>query len=86
MTVKKLSIALDEDIAAAAAVCAEAAGLSLSAWINQAATSALIGERGLKGVRAWEAEHGELTRAELADADRILDEVLGKKRPTKRAS
>ena len=86
MAVKKLSVAIDQDIAAAAAASAEAAGLSLSAWMNQAAVSALVGERGLAGVRAWEAEHGELTDEELADADRILDEVLGKKRRAKRAS
>ena len=85
MTVKKLSVAIDEDVAAEAALSAEAAGLSLSAWMNRAASDALAIERGLNGVRAWEAENGELTSAELADADRILDEVVGKRR-AKRAS
>ncbi len=86
MTVKKLSVALEEDVAAAAAASAEAAGLSLSAWMNRAASDALVVERGLAGVRAWEAENGELTDAELADADRVLDDILGKRRRVKRAS
>ena len=85
MTVRKLSVAIDEDVATEAALSAEAAGLSLSAWMNRAASDALAIERGLTGVRAWEAENGELTSAELADADRILDEVVGKRR-AKRAS
>ena len=85
MTVKKLSVAIDEDVAAEAALRAEAAGLSLSAWMNRAASDALAIERGLNGVRAWEAENGDLTIAELADADRILDEVVGRRR-AKRAS
>ena len=85
MTVKKLSVAIDKEVAAEAALSAEAAGLSLSAWMNRAASDALATERGLIGVRAWEAENGELTSAELADADRILDEVVGRRR-SKRAS
>ena len=85
MTVKKLSVAIDKEVAAEAALSAEAAGLSLSAWMNRAASDALAIERGLIGVRAWEAENGELTSAELADADRILDEVVGRRR-SKRAS
>ena len=80
MTVKKLSVAIDEEVAAEAALSASAAGLSLSAWMNRAASDALAIERGLIGVRAWEAENGELTSEELADADRILDEVLGRHR------
>ena len=80
MTVKKLSVAIDEDVATKAALSAAAAGLSLSAWMNRAASDALAIERGLDGVRAWEAENGELTSAELTDADRILDEVIGRRR------
>lgn len=73
MTVKKLSIALDGEVAEAAGRAASRAGLSLSAWLNEAAANALAIERGLEAVRDWEAEHGELTAAELAAADRALD-------------
>lgn len=73
MTVRKLSVALDESVAKGAASAARRHGLSLSAWLNAAAERALVLEEGLAAVRAWEAEHGELTEQELAWADAILD-------------
>ncbi|HEX6418581.1 MAG TPA: hypothetical protein VFZ77_08785 [Acidimicrobiales bacterium] len=76
MTVRKLSIALDDRVAAAAAEAAERSGLSLSAWLNHAAENALAIEAGLDAVREWEAEHGALTADELAAADRTLDRVI----------
>lgn len=83
---KKLSVAIDEDVAAAAAASADAAGLSLSAWMNRAAQDALALERGLAGVVAWEKDNGALTAAELAAADRILDSVIGTRQRSRRAS
>ena len=73
MSVKKLSIALDETVAEGAAAAAEREGLSLSAWINKAAERALRIERGMAAVREWEAEHGEITDEERAWADATLD-------------
>ena len=73
MAVKKLSVALDESVAAGAACAAERTGVSLSAWINAAAERALVVESGLATVRSWEADHGELTVDELAWADAVLD-------------
>ena len=73
MPVKKLSVALEEAVAEGAASAAERHGVSLSAWLNAAAKRALVLEEGLAGVRAWEAEHGELTAQELAWADGVLD-------------
>ncbi|GMU68679.1 MAG: hypothetical protein AMXMBFR37_10110 [Steroidobacteraceae bacterium] len=73
MSVRKLSVALDEQVAAAAAASAERRGLSLSAWLNRAAERTLAVEDGLAAVAEWEAEHGALTAAELAAADIILD-------------
>ena len=73
MGVKKLSIALDERVAAAAAASAERHGLSLSAWVNRAAQNALALEDGLAAVAEWEAEHGAFTAEEIAAADAILD-------------
>jgi hypothetical protein len=73
MGVKKLSIALDERIAAAAAASAERQGLSLSAWVNRAAENALAIEDGLAAVAEWENEHGPLSAEELAAADAVLD-------------
>jgi hypothetical protein len=73
MGVKKLSIALDERVAEAAAASAERHGLSLSAWLNRAAQNALAVEDGLAAVADWEAEHGAFTAEEIAAADAILD-------------
>ena len=72
MSVRKLSVALDENTAQAAADAAARRGVSLSSWLNEAAENALRIEEGLRAVQAWEAEHGALTDAELAAADRFL--------------
>jgi hypothetical protein len=73
MGVKKLSVALDERVAEAAAASAERHGLSLSAWLNRAAQNALAVEDGLVAVAEWEAEHGAFTAEEIAAADAVLD-------------
>ena len=75
MTVKKLSIALEGTVAAQAALAAETAGMSVSAWLNRAAENQLAIEAGLAAVQEWETEHGELTAEELAAADTLLDRV-----------
>ncbi len=81
MAVRKISVALNERTAQAASEAAAHHGVSLSSWLNQAADRALRIEEGLRGVRAWEAENGALTAAELAAADRFLA-----KKQRKRAS
>jgi hypothetical protein len=73
MGVRKLSVALEDGIAQAAAASAERQGLSLSAWLTRAAESALSIEDGLAAVAEWESQHGRLTEAEVAAADAILD-------------
>lgn len=78
--VRKLSVALDNDVAAAASASAERRGLSLSAWLNEAAARALVLEDGLAAVAEWEREFGALTDDELADADAILDRSVARKR------
>jgi predicted transcriptional regulator len=76
MAVRKLSVALDDAVAQGVARAAERAGVSVSAWLNHAAENELAIEAGLDAVREWEADHGELTSAELAAADTLLDRVL----------
>jgi len=80
MTVRKLSVALDPSVADAAADAAEREGISLSAWLSRAAERALVGERGLEAVRAWERDNGSLTDAELSDADKVLNRILSRAR------
>lgn len=76
MPVKKLSVALDDAVATEVAVAAERAGVSVSAWLNRAAEHELAIESGLRAVRDWEAEHGQLTAEELAEADAVLDHAV----------
>jgi hypothetical protein len=70
--VRKLSVALDDQTATAAAAAAERRGVSLSSWLNDAAENALRIEEGLRAVSEWEAENGAFSDAELAAADRFL--------------
>lgn len=85
MTVRKLSVALDESIAVSASRAAHTAGVSLSAWLSRAAEHELALERGRRGVSAWESEHGALTDEELREADEVLDRVLNVRPGRKRA-
>lgn len=77
VTVKKLSVALDAEVAEEAARAAEAEGISLSAWLTRAARKALKIKAGLAAVREYEAEFGAFTEEERARARAELDEVLG---------
>jgi len=45
----------------------------VSPVVNEAIALYLRRERGLAAVASYEAEHGELTAGELAEADRLLD-------------
>jgi hypothetical protein len=56
---------LDEQIAAAA----EAAGMSYSAWVAQAARKEFTIRAGLEAVSQFETEHGAFTPDEIAEAD-----------------
>lgn len=69
----KMSVALDSKVARGAVASATKRGLSLSAWLNEAAANSLAIEAGLAAVAVWEKEHGRLTEAELATADRVLE-------------
>lgn len=73
MAVRKLSIALDEHLAAAAAGAAERQGRSLSSVLSEATATWLALEDGRAAVAEYEADHGALTPQELAAADATLD-------------
>jgi len=72
MAVEKLSIALEQDVARAAREAAERDGLSLSAWVNEAAREALAIDDGLAAVAEYEAENGAISAEALAAADAAL--------------
>jgi len=80
VTVTKLSVALDERVAAAARVAATREGISLSAWLSRAAEHAVRVDEGLRAVAEWEAEHSPITAAERAAADSLLDTIAAPQR------
>jgi hypothetical protein len=75
MAVTKISVSLEEETLAAARMAAEEAGLSLSAWLSQAARHAAKLAAGRAAVREYEAEAGAFTPEEIDRADEILDEL-----------
>jgi hypothetical protein len=56
-------------------------GVSVSAWLTEAARLALKVRDGLAAVAEWEAEHGALSAAELAAARRRLAASRRRGRP-----
>jgi hypothetical protein len=72
----KLAITVDADVHEQVVAAAAEEGLSVSAWLTEAARRALLVRDGLLAVAEWENEHGALTPDELDDARaRIADEV-----------
>lgn len=68
MGVARLTVSLDNELAAAVRDAAEADEQNVSAWMGAAARRQLAA-RGLGDVIAdWEAEHGALSEDELAAA------------------
>jgi DNA-directed RNA polymerase subunit K/omega len=73
----KLAITVDPDVHEGILSAAAEDGVSVSAWMTQAARRALLIRDGLRAVTEWENEHGPLTDAELdAARRRIAAETL----------
>jgi hypothetical protein len=73
----KLAISVDADVHRGVVAAAAADGVSVSAWMTQAARRALLVRDGLAAVAEWEAEHGRLTEAEVAAAHRRVAAQVG---------
>lgn len=71
----KLAITMDPDVHAGVLEAAGNSGMSVSAWVTDAARRALLIADGLTAVAEWEAEHGAFSDAELAEA---RHRILGK--------
>ena len=70
--VDKLSISLDPELGDAVRSAAAQAGKPVSSWLAEAAASKLRAEALAEFLAGWEAEHGVLTAAEIARAEREL--------------
>ena len=78
----KLAITIDPDVHAQVLAAAAADGVSVSAWLTEAARRALKVRDGLAAVAEWEAEHGAFTEAELSAArERVLHADRTRRRP-----
>lgn len=64
----KLAITVDADVHRGVIEAAAAEGVSVSAWMTEAARRALTIRDGLAAVAEWEREHGAFTEEELAGA------------------
>jgi len=68
MSVERITVSLETELAAAVRDAADADAQNVSSWLADAARRQLAA-RGLREVvAAWEAEHGPFDDAELAEA------------------
>jgi hypothetical protein len=73
MTVERLTVSIESELAIAVREAAEADEQNVSAWLANAARRQLA-THGLRDVvAAWELEHGALSDEELAAARAIVD-------------
>ena len=79
----KLAITVDPVVHAGVMAAAAADGVSVSAWMTEAARRALVIRDGLAGVAEWEARHGRLTPEEL---DAARDRLARRSRRSRRSA
>lgn len=77
----KLAITVDPDVHAQVLAAAAQDGVSVSAWMTEAARRALLIRDGLDAVAEWEAEHGKLTDNEMDTARRRVADELAAAEP-----
>jgi hypothetical protein len=83
MGVEKMSVSFDLELGEAIRSSAAGEGRSVSAWLAEAARDRLRLEALGDAVAAWEEQFGPLTEAEVAGADRLLDQPP--KAPTRKS-
>jgi hypothetical protein len=77
MKVDKLSISFEPGLGDAVRSAAAQAGKPVSSWLAEAAASKLRAEALAAFLSGWEAEHGVLTAADVARAERELGLTAG---------
>lgn len=83
----KLAITVDPYVHERVIEAAAAEGVSVSAWMTNAARRALLIRDGLAAVAEWETEHGALSEAELAVArERVASQLDSAPRPSRMRS
>ncbi len=79
----KLAISVDPDVHEQVVAAAATEGVSVSAWMTEAARRTLVVRDGLRAVAEWEAEHGALSEAELDAARRRVGAELARDAPSR---
>jgi hypothetical protein len=82
----KLAITVAPDVHGQVLAAAAAQGISISAWMTEAARRALRRQDGLAAVREWEAQHGRLTDEEMDEARRRVQAGGARRRVRARRS
>ena len=83
----KLAITVDADVHEQVIAAATEDGVSVSAWMTNAARRALLIKDGLAAVTEWEAEHGALSETELAEAgQRVAQQAKASTRSRRRTA
>jgi hypothetical protein len=72
MGVEKMSVSFDLELGEAIRASAQKAHMSVSAWLAEAARDRLRLEALGHAVASWEQEFGPLTEADVAHANRVL--------------
>lgn len=80
----KLAITVDPDVHKSILAAAAKEGVSLSAWMTEAARDALKIRAGLEAVAEWEKEHGAFTQEELNEERRRVRAQLRTPRTVRR--
>jgi hypothetical protein len=80
----KLAITVDPDVHEKVIAAAAEDGVSVSAWMTNAARRALLVRDGLAAVAEWEAELGALSESELAAARKRVGAQLRPAVPRRR--
>ena len=80
----KLAITVDPDVHEKILRAASRDGVSVSAWITDAAREALRRRAGLAAVAQWERQHGRLTAEEMNQARTRIHAQLRKPRAVRR--
>ena len=77
----KLAITVDPDVHRSVVTAADEEGVSVSAWMTEAARRALLVRDGLAAVAEWERMNGAFTDEEMFEARRrVATEVVPRRK------
>ncbi|HYZ83831.1 MAG TPA: toxin-antitoxin system HicB family antitoxin [Bryobacteraceae bacterium] len=79
----KLAITVDPEVHKKILAAAAREGVSVSAWMTNAAREVLQRRAGLAAVAEWEKQHGAFTAEEMDEARRSVGVQLRKSRPVR---